>query len=458
MRFLFALFHVLFQVLCDQAGFLGMRGTGDWVTDQRPKNWRETILYLYPNGQVPLTAILSKMDEEVTDDPEFNWWTQKLPEQAGAVTGVYTDSGLSSAYVSGGAAAATLYIKMAEATASEFRIGHQVLLRDASDYRVDVNAKVTARTLNGASSYLTVKLLEADDNSPDNDLSNCDRIMVIGNINPEGGEMPDAIAYDPVKYYNYTQIWRTPLSITRTARKTRLRTGEAYKKMKKEALEIHGIEMEKSFIWGIPTEGTGANGKPERTTGGIINFIKANAAANVNDFTLNTSYTGKDWTDVGGGEEWLDAYLEQLFRFGAAEKLGLCGSGALLGLSKLAKAGAHITMTMKETSYGLKIVEWVTPFGTINLKLHPLMSQEPTTRNSLILLEPSNLKYRYITDTTFYGMAESGNQSPGGVAAAGASGARRDATDEEYLTEAGLELHHPDVFMYLNGLGQDNNL
>lgn len=28
------------------AGFLGMRGTGDWVTDQRPKSWRETILYL----------------------------------------------------------------------------------------------------------------------------------------------------------------------------------------------------------------------------------------------------------------------------------------------------------------------------------------------------------------------------------------------------------------------------
>ena len=53
--------------------FLGMRGSGDWVTDQRPKNWREGILHLYPNGMAPLTAILSKMKEEKVDDPEFKF-------------------------------------------------------------------------------------------------------------------------------------------------------------------------------------------------------------------------------------------------------------------------------------------------------------------------------------------------------------------------------------------------
>ena len=53
------------------SGFLGMRGTGDWATDQRPKNWRETILFLYPNGKMPLTAIMSKMKSEKTDDPQY---------------------------------------------------------------------------------------------------------------------------------------------------------------------------------------------------------------------------------------------------------------------------------------------------------------------------------------------------------------------------------------------------
>ena len=432
--------------------FLGMRGTGDWGADERPKSWREMILFLYPNGDMPLTAVLSKMGEEAVTDPEYNWWTKKLPEQAGAITATYTDSLLGTLYVSGGVIGTVLYIKLAELVAKEFRVGHQVLLRNSSNYTVDVNAKVVARVLNGASSYLAVKLLEADDNGGALYIASCDRIMIIGNINAEGAVMPSSISYDPVKYNNFQQILRTPLSITRTARLTKYRTGDKYKEMKREALELHGIEMEKAFIFGIPTEGTGDNGKPERTTGGLLWFIKNYVPANVNDYTLNVDYSGLDWTDAGGGEDWLDAFFELLFRFGSGEKLAMCGSGAILGITKLAKSGGHINLTPSTTSYGMKIVEWITPFGTVYLKNHPLMSQEVSTRYSMILVEPKNLKYRYITDTTFYGEGDAKQAAPG------TNTNRKDGTDEEFLTECGLELHHPDVFMYLNGVGKNNEL
>ena len=147
------------------SAFLGMRGNGDWAADQRPKNWREAILYLYPNGSMPLTAIMSKMKSEKTDDPQFYWWTKLLPSQAATVTGVYTDAALSSAYVSGGVAGSVLYIKMVAADIIHFREGHTVLLRDASDFTTDVVAKVTTVASNGVNSYIAVKLLEADDNS-----------------------------------------------------------------------------------------------------------------------------------------------------------------------------------------------------------------------------------------------------------------------------------------------------
>ena len=444
--------------------FLGMRGTGDWATDQRPKSWRELILFLYPNGMVPLTAILSKMKNEKVTDAEFNWWTKKLPEQAGAVTGVYLSTNLSTTYAAtypnagaGAPVSTVVYFKMAELAASEFRVGHQVLLRDASDSRVDVNGKVTARTLNGASSYLTVKLLEADDNggtgAGTHTLASCDRIMVVGNINEEGAAMPNALGYNPVKYYNLTQIFRTPLSITRTARETRLRTGDAYKEMKREALELHGIEMEKAFIFGIRTENTGTvELKPERTTQGIINFVKANVAANFNDYRLNTTYAAKDWDAAGGGEDWLEYYLEQVFRFGSAEKLALCGSGALMGINKLARSAGHINLEPRAAAYGIKVTEWITPYGSLFLKTHPLMSQEETTRFAMILVEPKNLTYRFITDTTFFGEGEAKQAGPG------TNSGRKDATNEEFLTECGLELWHPDTFMVLDGVGKDNDL
>lgn len=424
--------------------FLGMRGTGDWTdSDMRPKNWRQGILYLYPNGDAPLTAMLSMMSEQKVDDPQFHWWEQGLPAQSGSITNIYTDAALSSAYTSGGVSGDTLYVKVSEATSDYFRAGHVALLRYSSDYTVDCVSKVTSVVKNGSSSYVACKLLEDDDNSSTYDLSDADNILVVGNINPEGGAMPDAIAYDPVKLYNYTQIFRTPLSVTRTARLTRLRTGDAYKKAKRECLQMHSIEMEKAFLWGIRYEGTGTNGKPERHTWGLIPVINSNGGV-VSDFSTQTDWTNTTW--MADGEEWLDTQLEEIFRYGGDERLAFCGSGVILQINKLIKEYGNYNFTPKTTSYGIRVMEWVTPFGVVYLKRHPLFSYEATNRNTMVIFEPKDLTYRYITDTTFYPDPDKQNTGRG----------RIDGTDEEYLTECGLEFHHVKKCGYLNGFGSDN--
>ena len=426
--------------------FLGMRGTGDWTTDQRPKNWREGILYEYPNGDAPLTAILSKLGESPVDDPEFYWWTKSLPSQGGAVvaTEIYTDALMSTKVGDVSVAGAVVYVKVAESVAEQFRAGHQALLRDTSDYEVDVNVKVTNVQKNGVSSCITCKLLEADDNSSTHGLSDVDRILIIGNLNAEGAAMPDAISYDPAKIYNLTQIFRTPLEITRTARLTKLRTGDAYKEAKREALELHSIEQEKALIWGIRTENTGSNGKIERTTRGLIDIIKTYASGNVNDYSLNTDYSGESW--LTGGETWLDDYLRLMFRYGKREKLCFCGDGALLAINRLAKSTGSFELIPSTKSYGIQVNEWQTAFGKINIVTHPLFSYETTNQYSMVIFEPASLKYRYITDTTFY--ADPDKQNTGWT--------RKDGTSEEFLTEMGLEYHFPTGWGYLNGVGVDN--
>lgn len=427
------------------SAFLGMRGTGDWTVDgQRPKNWREMILYLYPNGMAPLTALLSKMGSEKTDDPEFNWFTKVLSHQAGDIAGIFTNAALGAAYVGGGVAGDVLYIQTTEAGAKHFRVGHQALLRDADSIDVDKNAKVIDRVMNGANSYVAVQLLE-DDNVAGNDITDADRILVIGSINPEGGAMPDAISYDPVKLYNMTQIFRTPLEITRTAKLTKLRTGDAYKELKREALEYHSIEMEKAFLWGVQSERIGDNGKPERTTAGLIPVIRQHAAANVVDFRVwsAANMAGAAWLANNAGEIFLDTMLEQIFRYGSREKLCYCGSGALLGINRLIKNSGNFEFIPSTKAYGIQVTEWVTAFGKINLVTHPLFSFEPTNRNCMVIFEPSNLKYRFITDTTFYPDGEKQNTGY----------TRRDGTKEEFLTEAGLEYHHPISWGYLSGIG-----
>lgn len=424
---------------------MGVRGNDSWATDERPKNWRDMILYLEPNGDAPLTAILAKLSKQSVNDPEFNWWEKTLPTQGGTVTNVYEDAGLANAYDASDdfAAGLNVYVKTAAAVMQEIRPGHQVLLRDVSDSTNDVNAKVTNVVINGANSYATCKLLEAD-GTGNGDLSNCDRIDVIGSINPEGGLIPQPVSYKPNKLYNYTQIFRTPLSITRTARKTRLRTGDQWREMRREALQLHSVEMEKALIYGIRTENTGDNGEPERTTWGLLDFIETNASVHNLDYTTDEDYDGQTW--AAKGRDWLDESLEVIFRYGSRDRLAYCGSGALLGIQQLAQAGSQFTLDASTAAFGSKIVTWVTPFGNLHMKTHPLFSYNAADRNRMLILSPENLKERYI-DQTHLKKDDSEKK-------AGQLGF--DGTKEEFLTEMGLEIHHAFTHGILNGVGLAN--
>lgn len=429
------------------AAFMGLRTTADWATDQRPLSWREGILLLFPNGSAPLYALTSISRSEKVDDPQYHWWTKALQRQGGSftVTEIYTDVAMGTKLATAGTSGQTLYVKVAEAIADDFRVGHLALLRDASDLTEDVIAKVTGVTANGASSRITVKLLEADDNSShSHDLRDADTILVAGNLNPEFGERPSSIHYDPVKQTNYTQIWRTALDLSRTALKTNLRTGDAYQEEKRETLELHSLEIEKNLMWGIATENIGANGKKERTTAGLVSMIRANASSNVFDFVSDTDFSGQSW--IQGGDLFFDKVYETLFRYGDGEKLAFCGSAAMKGIAQLARSIGQINLTTRTTEFGMKITEWLTPYGVVNLKLHPLMSQETTLRDAMIVFEPRRIRFRFIDDTMF---KEDTRMNEGGDTGL-------DGRQEEYLTEGGLEYHHYETAGFLTGVSKAN--
>src|SRR5690606_27410495 len=166
-------------------GFLGMRGNGDWADNQRPENWRQTVLFRFPNGSTPITAITSMLGEEETDDPVYHWWTKGMPEQGGAITDIYTNAALSSAQGGGAVAAGvTLYAKVAEQVASEFRPGHTAMFQKEDDgLNYAYVGKVVDVLRNGADSYVAVRLLERA--GATYDIASTDVIEVVGNANPE---------------------------------------------------------------------------------------------------------------------------------------------------------------------------------------------------------------------------------------------------------------------------------
>ena len=430
--------------MADYSVVLGLQSTADWSdSNYIPGDYREAILRWYPNGEAPLTAMLSKLPSEVTDHYRFDWWTEGLPTQGAAITDVYHDALLTTTCTeTDGAAGDTVYCKFAtEALAKEFRVGHQVMLRDNDLPGAEIVGKVIGTSLNGASSYVAVKLLEADDNESAHTF---DYLLVIGSINPQASESVDAISYQPVNDYNYCQIWRTALEIAGTTLATKTRVGDWYQHEKQNALRMHSIEMEKSFLWGIRYLGTGSNGKPEYTTCGMIRKITTNRYYYVTD----TDYSGKTWLQAG--KDWLDACLAAIFKYGSDTRMVYAGVGAILGLNRLAETYGNIQLRVAQAEYGIKVMEWITPFGVIYLKRHPLFSYETADNYSMVLFEPKQLRYRYMKgrDTHF---------RPDDRLVKG-TWTDRDAIKEGWLTEGGLEFGVEPTFAYLRGVGQDNTV
>ncbi|MEG0323187.1 MAG: DUF5309 family protein [Raoultibacter sp.] len=422
--------------------FLGLRATNDFTLEgERPKHWREGILKYYPNGQASLTAITSLMRSKAVDDPEFSWFTRGLTKQRATVTGVYTDAGLATALAGPVTVGQKLYIKMAEAEVKQFVAGHVVMLRNAADVNYDlVCLQVEPSVQAGAKSYITVQAKEASKAGANPVSANISAALIIGTAHPEGGYIPQAISLDAEKWRNYTQIFRNSFEITRTASKTRLRTGDKRKQMQMDCLELHSIEMEKAFIFGVPSEEIAPNDKPIRTTGGLIWAVKQGGVVD-SPITNPDVAAGSKWLDYG--LDYLDFLLEKIFRYGSTEKMAYVGNGTVLALNRLARKHGNWDFTSATASFGIDITKWVTPFGTLSFKTHPLLSHEPTNQHSMLIFEPKDIEYRFVTDTTYHKDTQNHGEK------------RRDAEINEYLTECGLEFHNPQGWAWINGLGLD---
>lgn len=367
---------------------LGLKGDGNWSTDERPTNYRQYILLLNPNGMTPLTGFLSKLKQEVTDDPQFNIFEKGLPSQT--------------ALQSGGCSSGATTIALQGTNANlVFKPGHAVLnLR---------TFEIIWVTVSNVANQLTV--VRGRGGSAAASMNDGDTLFIIGSHHEEGASVPTSVLYDPTVITNYTQIFRNALFLTNTAQKTRLRTGDAMKESKRECLELHAIEMEKAFLFGDKQNQTGATlGQPDRTTQGLYNRI----TTNIQDFSAGV--------DI---DTW-ENFMESIFKYGSTEKLFLCGSRALNVLNKLGRAHYHVETTPKDETYGVQLLTFVTPYGTLQLKTHPLMSASTTFASYAFVIDPAKVVYRFLTgrDT----MYKENCQTPGD-----------DAMKNEFLTECGLE-------------------
>lgn len=358
----------------------GLRGTGDFGTAERPKSFREMILFRNPKGSSPIFALTARARKMTVDDPEFNWWDEpntniRLQVNDGdnigaAETLVTVDSSDPSESSPGGQYGLATHLKAGD-----------LLMVEKTTEAADIDNELIEVVNVVSDTQFTVRRGVAGTTAAQ--ISNDDNLLLIGSAYAEGTAAPEAVARNPIKYNNFTQIFKDTYEITGTVNETKTRTGEAWSNDKKRKTFDHARGIEWAIMYGQKHETTGDNGKPKRYMGGLrqqiatVNQTIFTTAVTITSF-LDAVYPVFDWDTEAGDERIL-----------------MMGNKALNSLNKVIQSDSNTDIQYggKIEVFGMQLNEWLIPQGRLLFRTHPLLNQHPVLSKSGFILDFSVLRY-----------------------------------------------------------------
>lgn len=397
--------------------FAGLRGTGDWGTDERPKNFREMILWLNPNGDAPIFALSSKATKESTDDPEFNWWCEPNDQIRlhvnGAVGALSTDTTI----VVDGTEPSISDLSTNWGSALSLKPGDLLLVEPATETLAFTHEILLVVSVSSATTLVVQRAFSGTALAAIGDDS---FLLRIGSAYAEGTSAPQATSRNPVKYNNLCQIFKDSYSITGTAMETHVRTGDPVKNDKKRKSFDHANSIEYALLFGKKSETVGSNGKPLRTMDGIRRFVSAR--------------TTTVWTGAQNMNALIDA-IAPVFDYNSEAgdtRVAFMGNGALTRINKAimsasGQSALNVNFEGKTSVYGVNFHEMIIPQGRLLFKTHPLFNRNSLFTNSMLIMDFSAFKWRPMRnrDTKFKDNVQTD---------------REDVQEGFWMTEAGIEV------------------
>jgi len=305
----------------------GMRDTLDILQQRRVYDVEKKIFLLKPN-QTPISAIISAIGTRKLRNPEFSWHedalietsTQKSGTSLASVTALVVDD-------------ATIFgpSDVLEVT----QTGEKLLVISK------VDSTNTLTVTRGACGTTPATITDNDE------------LLKVGTAFAEGTTSPAAITTEPSRKYNYAQIMKETVDMTETEAESEMtdERDEAYQIAKKA--EEFNRNRERAFLFGTRYEET-TGGKPRRFTNGICKMIATNiknmSGASVSTATIN-------------------AWLKDVFQNGDSDERWVFASPSFMqAVANLAMA--KLQLRMDDSTFGLAVYEWISPYGRTLLKMH----------------------------------------------------------------------------------------
>lgn len=251
-------------------------------------------------------------------------------------------------------------------------------------------------------------------------------LVVIGSAFAEGSAYSDltTLSTQTTRKYNYLQIFRKSVEITKTLANSELYGGaDRDYQRKKKGIELMR-DLERSFLFGEKAEDTST---PRRTTGGVDEFISTNATAAGGTLT----------------ETEFEGFLRTVFRYGSNTRYLFSAPIVLSVISMWAQG--KLQMFPKDKTYGIAISQYISPHGTINLVKELMLENAGGVSSTsyyggyAFALELEEIVYRYLQNRDI--QFETEIQHPGD-----------DYYKDQYICEVGLEFHQERKMGVLTGV------
>lgn len=333
----------------------------------------------------------ASMLKRATGNPEFKWFEDFYGGRYARVAAAYNNSDDPVTLTVTGAGSSSAYIFTVGDVIRNSRTGENMLVASIAS-----STTITAKRAFGTTA-ITAGL-------------SGDGLYIIGNVNEENSGARNVNATQSTPQTNYTQIFKTTIALSNTEREAETYGGKdlPYQRAKKGT--EHALDIERAFWFGEKKYDTsGTQGHPRRATGGVNEFVEA-----------GNSYVQNQGGPLSAPD--LNTYLRETFTYGNDTKMMFAGGIVLQAINEIAR-GQILTKPL-DTTYGMKISEWVTAFGTINIVHNPLFIEDYA--GCAFVLDMECFAYRFMNNRDT--QLQTNIQAPDA-----------DGEVDQYLTEAGLQ-------------------
>jgi hypothetical protein len=402
----------------------GLLSVANSNTSDLVGEYQETILVRNAKGYnvgTTLFGLMSKLKTEEAENSEYNWFERNpvrreiyvnTSDATPPAAQDEADTVVLKESTSGGNAYP--YLAAGHVLRNDRTGEHMLVTATPSTNTVSVNRAIDTTDATTLATYTLV----AND------------VLAIVTLAKVEGDNPTQASYEePEILTNYIQTYNSVVELTNAFKANKLRTDQdgPLRDRRIQALEKVAKDIELSLFLGIKRRVTSSS-KYQYFTGGLKQSVDVGAPNNA----LNAN--GSAGIDL----ETFNGWLQNFLTVGSDAKLAFCGPTAFSTISNYANQAVNGFRIMnQETVFGMNITVINTPFGELDLAMHPLFKELTQFKDWMFVVDLAHLVQKTMEPL----FLESNIQTPG-----------QDSYKEQYRAKLGLKLKFAEAFAYCKDL------